>query len=249
MGYEAFADLIAQWLPRGGAARYVEMGRCDGCLRCGTTCGDGRTLVLPTLVRQRCGPARGGTSARCSRRSRNAGTRRHGKSVCARRLANRFPRVKNGVFPLPDGPGLGVEPDLKASASIILSTRAEYRAPKELNGSLPAILTRRSSASYVRKSVHGSVGSQHSLSMSGGGEAEAFAFLDSLQVFKLAVSLGGNGSHDLQVCGSRIDGLRAHGEFFCVRLRDGQSSVLTVARYVRTQRWWTRRAKPRTAGW
>jgi D-galactarolactone cycloisomerase len=42
-------------------------------------------------------------------------------------LAQPFPRVHQGVFPLPDGPGLGVEPDLKATADWLV-TRAEYRA-------------------------------------------------------------------------------------------------------------------------
>jgi D-galactarolactone cycloisomerase len=42
-------------------------------------------------------------------------------------LGQPFPRVKDGVFPLPDGPGLGVEPDLKATADWLM-TRAEYRA-------------------------------------------------------------------------------------------------------------------------
>jgi D-galactarolactone cycloisomerase len=41
-------------------------------------------------------------------------------------LAQPFPRVKNGVFPLPDEAGLGVEPDLKATADWLLA-RAEYR--------------------------------------------------------------------------------------------------------------------------
>ncbi|MGX1349646.1 D-galactarolactone cycloisomerase [Bradyrhizobium elkanii] len=44
-------------------------------------------------------------------------------------LGQPFPRVKNGVFPLPDGPGLGVEPDLMRSEAWLV-TRAEYRAPK-----------------------------------------------------------------------------------------------------------------------
>ena len=32
-------------------------------------------------------------------------------------LAHPFPRVRDGVFPLPDGPGLGVEPNLEAAVS------------------------------------------------------------------------------------------------------------------------------------
>jgi D-galactarolactone cycloisomerase len=44
-------------------------------------------------------------------------------------LGQPFPRVKNGAFPLPAGPGLGVEPDLKGSADWLV-TRAEYLAPK-----------------------------------------------------------------------------------------------------------------------
>jgi D-galactarolactone cycloisomerase len=42
-------------------------------------------------------------------------------------LAQPFPRVRNGVFPLPDGPGLGAEPDLQA-ASAHLHGRQELRA-------------------------------------------------------------------------------------------------------------------------
>ncbi|MCA6104106.1 mandelate racemase/muconate lactonizing enzyme family protein [Bradyrhizobium australafricanum] len=44
-------------------------------------------------------------------------------------LGQPFPRVTNGAFPLPDGPGLGVEPDLQRSEEWLV-TRAEYRAPK-----------------------------------------------------------------------------------------------------------------------
>jgi D-galactarolactone cycloisomerase len=44
-------------------------------------------------------------------------------------LGQPFPRVKDGAFLLPDGPGLGVEPDLKESADWLM-TRAEYRASK-----------------------------------------------------------------------------------------------------------------------
>jgi L-alanine-DL-glutamate epimerase-like enolase superfamily enzyme len=44
-------------------------------------------------------------------------------------LGQPFPRVKNGAFPLPSGPGLGVEPDLKAGADWLM-TRTEYCAPK-----------------------------------------------------------------------------------------------------------------------
>jgi D-galactarolactone cycloisomerase len=42
-------------------------------------------------------------------------------------LAQPFPRVRDGVFPLPDGPGLGAEPDLAAAAPWLL-TRMEHRA-------------------------------------------------------------------------------------------------------------------------
>jgi len=42
-------------------------------------------------------------------------------------LAQPFPRVQQGMFPLPDGPGLGVEPDLNAAADWLVN-RTEYRA-------------------------------------------------------------------------------------------------------------------------
>jgi D-galactarolactone cycloisomerase len=42
-------------------------------------------------------------------------------------LAQPFPRVRDGVFPLPDGAGLGVEPNLEA-ASHWLVAQAEYRS-------------------------------------------------------------------------------------------------------------------------
>jgi D-galactarolactone cycloisomerase len=42
-------------------------------------------------------------------------------------LAQPFPRVRGGAFPLPDGPGLGVEPNL-AAASHWLLAQAEYRS-------------------------------------------------------------------------------------------------------------------------
>jgi D-galactarolactone cycloisomerase len=42
-------------------------------------------------------------------------------------LAQPFPRVQAGVFSLPDGPGLGVEPDLSAAADWLV-TRVEHRA-------------------------------------------------------------------------------------------------------------------------
>jgi D-galactarolactone cycloisomerase len=45
-------------------------------------------------------------------------------------LAQPFPRVKDGAFRLPEAPGLGVEPDLKASANWLV-TQAEYRASKK----------------------------------------------------------------------------------------------------------------------
>ena len=44
-------------------------------------------------------------------------------------LAQPFPRVQHGLFPLPDGPGLGAEPDLDAAAGWLM-TRAEYRASR-----------------------------------------------------------------------------------------------------------------------
>lgn len=43
-------------------------------------------------------------------------------------LAQPFPRVQEGLFPLPDGPGLGAEPDVKSAAKWLVS-KAEYRAP------------------------------------------------------------------------------------------------------------------------
>jgi D-galactarolactone cycloisomerase len=42
-------------------------------------------------------------------------------------LAQPFPRVRDGVFPLPDGPGLGVEPNLEAAGHWLLA-QAEYRS-------------------------------------------------------------------------------------------------------------------------
>ena len=45
-------------------------------------------------------------------------------------LAQPFPRVRDGVFPLPAGAGLGVEPDL-AAAGRWLVTRMEHRAPSK----------------------------------------------------------------------------------------------------------------------
>jgi D-galactarolactone cycloisomerase len=44
-------------------------------------------------------------------------------------LAQPFPRVQQGLFPLPTGPGLGIEPDLNAAADWLM-TRAEYRAAR-----------------------------------------------------------------------------------------------------------------------
>jgi L-alanine-DL-glutamate epimerase-like enolase superfamily enzyme len=42
-------------------------------------------------------------------------------------LAQPFPRVREGLFPLPDTPGLGAEPDLPAARDWLIA-RAEYRA-------------------------------------------------------------------------------------------------------------------------
>jgi D-galactarolactone cycloisomerase len=42
-------------------------------------------------------------------------------------LAQPFPRVRDGVFSLPDKPGLGVEPDLAAAADWLVA-RVEHRA-------------------------------------------------------------------------------------------------------------------------
>jgi D-galactarolactone cycloisomerase len=42
-------------------------------------------------------------------------------------LAQPFPRVRDGVLPLPDGPGLGVEPNLEAASHRLLA-QAEYRS-------------------------------------------------------------------------------------------------------------------------
>ncbi len=44
-------------------------------------------------------------------------------------LAQPFPRVRDGLFPLPDRPGLGAEPDLQAAADWLVA-RAEHRAPR-----------------------------------------------------------------------------------------------------------------------
>jgi D-galactarolactone cycloisomerase len=43
-------------------------------------------------------------------------------------LAQPFPRVRDGVFRLPDAPGLGAEPDLVAAAGWLL-TRMEHKTP------------------------------------------------------------------------------------------------------------------------
>jgi L-alanine-DL-glutamate epimerase-like enolase superfamily enzyme len=42
-------------------------------------------------------------------------------------LAQPFPRVRDGIFPLPDKPGLGVEPDLPAAADWLVM-RVEHQA-------------------------------------------------------------------------------------------------------------------------
>jgi L-alanine-DL-glutamate epimerase-like enolase superfamily enzyme len=38
-------------------------------------------------------------------------------------LAQPFPRVRDGVLPLPTGPGLGAEPDLEAASAFLLDRR------------------------------------------------------------------------------------------------------------------------------
>jgi D-galactarolactone cycloisomerase len=43
-------------------------------------------------------------------------------------LAAPFPRVKDGLFPLPSTPGLGVEPDLDAASKWLLNQQEHSRA-------------------------------------------------------------------------------------------------------------------------
>jgi D-galactarolactone cycloisomerase len=127
MGYEAFATLIANgthgvvqpdMLKWGGVTaayavgrRAVQMGRSY----CPHWLGSGIGLLAAAQVLAAVG---------------GPGLLEHDvmENPLREALAQPFPRVQQGSFPLPGGPGLGAEPDLTAAADWLVA-RAEFRAP------------------------------------------------------------------------------------------------------------------------
>jgi len=128
MGYEAFATLIADgnhgvvqpdMLKWGGVTGAFAVGRRAvqaGRSYCPHWLGSGVGLLAAAQVLAAVG---------------GPGMLEHDvmENPLREALAQPFPRVDQGLFPLPDGPGLGAEPDLKAAADWLV-TRAEYHAPR-----------------------------------------------------------------------------------------------------------------------
>ena len=127
MGYEAFATLIANgahgvvqpdMLKWGGVTGAYAVGRravAAGRSYCPHWLGSGVGLLAAAQVLAAVG---------------GPGLLEHDvmENPLREALAQPFPRVDQGLFPLPDGPGLGAEPDLKAAVDWLV-TQAEYRAP------------------------------------------------------------------------------------------------------------------------
>lgn len=126
MGYEAFAALIADgnhgviqpdMLKWGGVTGAFAVGRHAvqaGRSYCPHWLGSGIGLLAAAQVLAAVG---------------GPGLLEHDvmENPLREALAQPFPRVQQGLFPLPDGPGLGAEPDLKAAADWLV-TQTEYRA-------------------------------------------------------------------------------------------------------------------------
>lgn len=126
MGYEAFAALIADgnhgviqpdMLKWGGVTGAYAVGRRAvraGRSYCPHWLGSGVGLLAAAQVLAAVG---------------GPGLLEHDvmENPLREALAQPFPRVQQGQLPLPVGPGLGVEPDLKAAADWLV-TRAEYSA-------------------------------------------------------------------------------------------------------------------------
>lgn len=127
MGYEAFATLVANgyhgvvqpdMLKWGGVTGAYAIGRHAvqmGRSYCPHWLGSGVGLLAAAQVLAAVG---------------GPGMLEHDvmENPLREALAQPFPRVQQGLFPLPDAPGLGAEPDLKAAADWLV-TRTEYRAP------------------------------------------------------------------------------------------------------------------------
>ncbi|QOZ27631.1 mandelate racemase/muconate lactonizing enzyme family protein [Bradyrhizobium sp. CCBAU 51753] len=128
MGYEAFAGLIANghhgvvqpdMLKWGGVTGAYAVGRRavqTGRSYCPHWLGSGVGLLAAAQVLAAVG---------------GPGLLEHDvmENPLREALAQPFPRVRDGLFPLPDGPGLGAEPDLAAAADWLV-TRQEYGAPR-----------------------------------------------------------------------------------------------------------------------
>ncbi|VIO77897.1 D-galactarolactone cycloisomerase [Bradyrhizobium ivorense] len=128
MGYEAFAGLIANgyhgvvqpdMLKWGGVTGAYAVGRRavqTGRSYCPHWLGSGVGLLAAAQVLAGVG---------------GPGLLEHDvmENPLREALAQPFPRVRDGLFPLPDGPGLGAEPDLAAAADWLV-TRQEYGAPR-----------------------------------------------------------------------------------------------------------------------
>ena len=125
MGYESFATLIANghhgvvqpdMLKWGGVTGAYAVGRravAAGRSYCPHWLGTGIGLLAAAQVLAAAG---------------GSGMLEHDvmENPLREALAQPFPRVRDGLFPLPDTPGLGAEPDLSAAAHW-LATRAEHR--------------------------------------------------------------------------------------------------------------------------
>lgn len=126
MGYEGFAALIGQgnhgvvqpdMLKWGGVTGAFAVGRravAAGRSYCPHWLGSGIGLLAAAQVLAAVG---------------GPGLLEHDvmENPLREALAEPFPRVRDGVLALPDGPGLGVEPDLAAAAPWLV-TRMEHRA-------------------------------------------------------------------------------------------------------------------------
>ena len=112
--------------PRGRTARHAEMGGVTGAYVVGRRAVAAGRSYCPHWLGSGIGLL---AAAQVLAAAGGPGLLEHDvmENPLREALALPFPKVQNGVLPLPTEPGLGVEPDMQAAAGWLV-TKAEYRA-------------------------------------------------------------------------------------------------------------------------